>query len=187
MKVMQIMTRVNRGGTAKWLEILSQGLTSNGHINLLVAGNIEENEVEDPVFEKLDGIRVSELGRSISLQQDIRAFMELRRIIKEQKPDLINTHTSKAGVLGRIAAMSILSGKPAIVHTYHGHLLYGYFGKLKTNIIVTIEKFLARFSSVLIVSGERVRNELLEVGIGEKSKFVLIKPGIPVLNFANNL
>jgi glycosyltransferase involved in cell wall biosynthesis len=187
MKVMQIITRVNRGGTAKWLEILSQGLTANGHINLLVAGDVHENEVEDPLFEKLGGIRVSNLGRSISLQQDIRAFVELRRIIKDQKPDLINTHTSKAGALGRIAAISILSGRPAIVHTYHGHLLYGYFGKLKVKVIVTIEKFLAQFSSLLIVSGERVRDELLEVGIGEKSKFVLIKPGIPALSFANKI
>ena len=187
MKVMQIITRVNRGGTAKWLEILSQGLTANGHINLLVAGNVNENEVEDPLFEKLDGIRVSNLGRSISLQQDIRAFVELRRLIKDQKPDLINTHTSKAGALGRIAAISILSGRPAIVHTYHGHLLYGYFGKLKIRVIITIEKFLAQFSSLLIVSGERVRNELLEVGIGEKRKFILIKPGIPALNFANKI
>jgi glycosyltransferase involved in cell wall biosynthesis len=65
--------------------------------------------------------------------------------------------------------------------------LYGYFGKLKVKVIVTIEKFLAQFSSLLIVSGERVRDELLEVGIGEKSKFVLIKPGIPALNFANKI
>jgi glycosyltransferase involved in cell wall biosynthesis len=187
MKVMQIITRVNRGGTAKWLEILSQGLAAKGHINLLVAGRVHENEVEDPLFEKLNGIRVSNLGRSISLRQDIRAFVELRRIIKEQKPDLINTHTSKAGVLGRIAAMSILSGKPSIVHTYHGHLLYGYFGKIKIKIIITIEKLLARFTSVLIVSGERVRNELLGVGVGENSKFILIKPGIPAPNFANKI
>jgi len=187
MKVMQIITRVNRGGTAKWLQILSQGLTVNGHISLLVAGNIHEKEVEDPLFEKLDGIRVSNLGRSISIQQDIRAFVELRRIIKEHKPDLINTHTSKAGVLGRLAAISILSDKPAIVHTYHGHLLYGYFGKLKIRVIVAIEKFLAQFSSVLIVSGKRVRNELLAVGVGKQSKFVLIKPGIPPINFANKI
>jgi glycosyltransferase involved in cell wall biosynthesis len=187
MKVMQIITRVNRGGTAKWLEVLSQGLTLNGHINLLVAGHVHKNEIEDPLFQRLGGIRVSNLGRSISLQSDIRAFVELRRIIKEHKPDLINTHTSKAGVLGRIAAMSILSGKPAVVHTYHGHLLYGYFGKLKIKIIIAIEKFLAQFSLVLIVSGERVRNELLDVGIGTKSKFVLIKPGIPALKFQNKI
>jgi glycosyltransferase involved in cell wall biosynthesis len=187
MKVMQIITRVNRGGTAKWLEVLSQGLTTNGHLNLLVAGNVHKNEIEDPLFEKLGGIRVSNLGRSISLQHDIRAFVELRRIIREHKPDLINTHTSKAGVLGRIAAMSILSGKPAVVHTYHGHLLYGYFGKFKIKIIIAIEKFLAQFSSALIVSGERVRNELLDVGIGTKSKFMLIKPGIPALKFQNKI
>jgi len=187
MKVMQLITRVNRGGTAKWLEVLSQGLTVNGHINLLVAGNVHKNEIEDPLFQRLGGIRVSNLGRSISLQSDIRAFVELRRIIKEHKPDLINTHTSKAGVLGRIAVMSILSGKPAVVHTYHGHLLYGYFGELKIKIIITVEKFLARFSSALIVSGERVRNELLDVGIGTKSKFVLIKPGIPALKFQNKI
>jgi glycosyltransferase involved in cell wall biosynthesis len=113
--------------------------------------------------------------------------VELRRIIKEHKPDLINTHTSKAGVLGRVAVMSILSGKPVVVHTYHGHLLYGYFGKLKIKIIIAIEKFLAQFSSALIVSGERVRNELLVVGIGTKSKFVLIKPGIPALKFQNKI
>ena len=187
MKVLQIITRVNRGGTAKWLEILSEGLATNGHISLLVAGSVHDNEVEDPLFEKLRGIKVSNLGRSISLQQDILAFMEIRRIIKSHKPDLVNTHTSKAGVLGRIAAVSILSNRPAIVHTYHGHLLYGYFGKLKIKIIIAIEKFLAQFSSVLIVSGERVRNELLEVGIGKKHQYILIKPGIPVPNLANRI
>lgn len=185
MKVLQIITRVNRGGTAKWLEILSEGLTSNGHISLLVAGSVHDNEVEDPLFENLHGIKVSNLGRSISLKQDVIAFMEIRRIIKKHKPDLVNTHTSKAGVLGRIAAISILSSRPGIVHTYHGHLLYGYFGKLKIRIIVTIEKYLAYFSTELIVSGERVRNELLEVGIGKKHQYILIKPGIPKPNLAN--
>ena len=82
------------------------------------------------------------MHRSLNPFDDLRAFFALRRVIKEINPDLVNTHTSKAGVLGRIAAKSI-NRKIPVVHTYHGHLIYGYFAKYKTFVFTLIERFLA--------------------------------------------
>ena len=184
---MQIMTRVNRGGTAKWLEILAMGLAENGHSNLVVAGFVQGDEVEDALFTNVGGVRVINLGRSVSPLHDFLAFIEIRRLIKEFGPDVVNTHTSKAGVVGRIAAFSILRNKPVIVHTYHGHLLYGYFTGKQVKFIVAIEKSLAKISDLLLVSGERVRDELLREGIGRFAKYKLVNPGVPIPAYDNKL
>jgi glycosyltransferase involved in cell wall biosynthesis len=123
------------------------------------------------------------MGRSVSLINDLSAFFQIRHQIKIQRPDIVSTHTSKAGLLGRLAVLSIPRKKPAVIHTYHGHLLYGYFSKNKTRALVLIENFLSKFTQVIIVSGTRVKNELLAAGIGKKSQYHLIKPGIEELNY----
>ena len=180
MKIVQIMTRVNSGGTARWLENLTLGLQAEGHDVIILAGEVAENEIEDKFFTESDGIRIPGLGRSISPLDDIRAFMTLRKTLKRLSPDVINTHTSKAGVLGRLAALSLGKKRPRIVHTFHGHLLYGYFSNVSIFVISLIERILARFSDRLISSGEIVRDELLVRKIGRLSKFIVIRPGIPL-------
>jgi glycosyltransferase involved in cell wall biosynthesis len=185
MKVMQIMTRINRGGTAKWLEILAGGLAYRGCESPILCGNVQNGETEDPIFNEFNVTRISKMGRSISLINDLSSIFQIRRQIKVQMPDIVNTHTSKAGLLGRLAVITIPRNKPAVVHTYHGHLLYGYFSKNKTRALVLIENFLSKFTQMMIVSGGRVKDELLMAGVGKKSQYFLVKPGIEEPKFAD--
>ena len=178
MNILQIIARVNRGGTARWLEELVIGLRSNGHEVMLAAGYVQESETEDEMFEKLGGHRIESLGRSISIFSDLKALIEVRKLIVEYKPDLINTHTAKAGVIGRLAANSIMRNKPAIVHTYHGHLLYGYFPNWKSNIFKSIEIIMAKVSDILIAAGDKVKTDLIKAGIGNENLFYVLRPGI---------
>ena len=178
MKVLHVITRMNQGGTARWLEKLSVELVSAGWESVLVAGEVGKNEIEDRCFEDLHGIKVQSLGKGKGPINDLRSFFHLRKIIKHHKPDVVNTHTSKAGVIGRFAAKSILTSKPRIIHTYHGHLLYGYFPALLTWTITLIEKIMANITNHFIVAGKSVRDELISSGIGSVEKFSIIKPGI---------
>jgi hypothetical protein len=100
---------MNQGGTARWLEKLSDGLTSAGWDSVLIAGEVGGNEVEDSSFKELHGIKIHSLGKGKGPISDLRAFFQLRAIFKSQNPDVINTHTSKAGVIGRLAAALLLA------------------------------------------------------------------------------
>jgi glycosyltransferase involved in cell wall biosynthesis len=180
-KILQVIARVNRGGTARWLEELVTGLRSKGHEVLLAAGHVQNGEIEDEIFENLGGYRIESLGRSISIFSDLKALSEVRKFIVECKPDLINTHTAKAGAIGRLAAISILKNRPAIVHTYHGHLLYGYFPKWKSRFFNSIEIILAKVSDILIAAGDKVKSDLLAAGVGNEHLFIVSRPGIQEL------
>ena len=178
MKVLHVITRMNQGGTARWLENLSNGLLSAGWDSILVAGEVGKNEIEDSCFKDLHGIKVHSLGKGKGPISDLRAFIQLREIFKSQNPDVINTHTSKAGVIGRLAAASILSPRMRIIHTYHGHLLYGYFSKPITRTITFIEKCMATLTDQFIVAGKTVRDELILSNVGSVKKYSIIKPGV---------
>jgi glycosyltransferase involved in cell wall biosynthesis len=178
MKVLQIITRVNQGGTARWLEKLALELTSPDWESVLVAGVVGKNEIEDACFEKLQGIRVHQLGKDKGPLKDFLALIELRKLLKKHNPDVVNTHTSKAGVLGRIAVSTIRNKNIRLIHTFHGHLLYGYFSKPLTTLIILIEKFMSRFTHQYIVAGKTVRDQLIEVGIGDNRKYSIIYPGV---------
>jgi glycosyltransferase involved in cell wall biosynthesis len=186
MKSIQLIARVNKGGTAGWLEVLITGLRASGEEAILLAGYVQEGELEDSCFNGLGGIRVEHLGRAISIWQDYLALLEIRRLIKLHKPTIINTHTAKAGVLGRIAALSLGRSRPIIIHTYHGHLLSGYFPKWKTNIIIIVEKLLAKKTKLILVSGMKVRDELTRAGIGERSQYLVVKPGVKSFKKVNS-
>lgn len=182
MRILQVIARVNQGGTARWLEELIVGLRSNGHEVFLAAGYVQNDEKEDAIFEKLNGHRIESLGRSISIFSDLKSLIEIRRFIVKSRPDLINTHTAKAGFIGRLAAATIIKNRPAIIHTYHGHLLYGYFSKLKSNMFKLLEIVMARVSDVLIAAGDKVKTDLLEAGIGKEDQFIVLRPGINDFN-----
>lgn len=173
-----MIARVNRGGTARWLEELIKELQKAGHQTVLYAGSVQDGETEDECFLNHDGNRISGLGRSISLWGDLQAIWQVRKILKRELPDVLNTHTAKAGVIGRLAALSLGKKRPAIVHTIHGHLLYGYFSNAKTFVFVMIEKFFASRSDVLIAAGDKVKNELLSAGIGSEESYVVARPSV---------
>jgi glycosyltransferase involved in cell wall biosynthesis len=119
------------------------------------------------------------LHRSLNLIDDIRAFFQIRKIIKNVKPDLVNTHTSKGGALGRIAAKSV-NRKLTVVHTFHGHLIYGYFAKYKIFVFTLIERFLALFTDAAASITQETQDSLKSLKVGKKLKWQVIRLGIPV-------
>lgn len=180
MKIGQVIARFNRGGTATWLNELILNLRKQNISVDLLAGTVQEGETEDESFALLEGKKIAGLGRSIAISNDFRAILQIRKELKRANFNLINTHTAKAGALGRIAALSLGKKRPAIVHTFHGHLLYGYFGKSKIFLFKVIEKFLASKSDVIIAAGDLVKKELLESGIGKQEQYIVARPGIHI-------
>ncbi len=178
-RIMHIVARMNVGGPAVLVADLIRSIDPNRFEQVLVTGYCDENESDylDEVASDIKAVRVAGLGRSVSARKDFRAFNRLIHEIRKFDPDVIHTHTAKAGVLGRMAG---LIAKPTAkrVHTYHGHLLQGYFGKGKTRLIIFVERILGWISSGLISVGTNVMNDLLRVGIGTKSKFRVIYPGL---------
>jgi glycosyltransferase involved in cell wall biosynthesis len=179
-KVMQIIARMNVGGPAVIVADLMRGIDSGRFNQILVTGYCDDNEADylDTVATDVAAIRIGGLGRSISPMADLRAFFSLVAMIRRERPDVVHTHTAKAGVLGRLA--TILSGSNALrVHTFHGHLLHGYFAGWKVRLVIAIEKFLATKSDVLIAVGNQVRDDLLAAGIGRADQYKVFFPGLP--------
>jgi glycosyltransferase involved in cell wall biosynthesis len=139
----------------------------------------DEADYLEIVSRDINAIRIEGLGRRVSLGADLKAFLSLTKEIRSFKPQIIHTHTAKAGFLGRIA--SILSLHPSIrVHTFHGHLLNGYFGSFKRMLVVLAEKFLAIFTHQLLAVGDKVRQDLLAAGVGKSKKFGIMAPGLDI-------
>ena len=179
-KVMQIIARMNVGGPAVIVAELMRGLDKSQFEQILVTGYCDENEADylDTVAKDIKATRIAGLGRSVSLIADLKAFFGLVSLIRKYQPDVIHTHTAKAGVLGRLA--SLLAGRGAVrVHTFHGHLLHGYFSSVLTKLVVLIEKFFAARTSVLIAIGSKVKEDLLAAGIGRADKYRVFFPGLP--------
>ena len=181
MKVLHIITRMNTGGPAVFLDHLTSAMNDLDTQSTITYGYCESNESDFTQTHKLGAqlLKINSLHRSLNPFDDLRAFFALRRTIKEINPDLVNTHTSKAGVLGRIAAKSI-SRKIPVVHTYHGHLIYGYFAKYKTFVFTLIERFLALFTNAAVSITKETQSSLQKLKIGKKLKWSVIHLGIPV-------
>ncbi len=178
-RVMRVIARMNVGGPAVQVSGLMRGIDSSRFDHRLFTGYCTADEADylDSVATDVTAIHIEGLGRRVNLFGDLRAFVSLVKEIKAFKPDLIHTHTAKAGFLGRFA--SIVSLHPSIrVHTFHGHLLNGYFGRFKRTLIVIAEKVLGLFTDQLLAVGERVRQDLLQAGIGSKERFGLMPPGL---------
>ena len=182
MKIIHLITRFNRGGTAKWLVTLFSNSHSKMHQELY-SGFVEDNETEDENFQDLNGIHLSGLGRNPNLTMEIKSFIKVRKAIKYSNANVINTHTSKAGLIGRLAALSLGKKRPALVHTFHGHILYGYFKPFKIKIYTKLESILAKHTDVLISAGQKVKHDLLAAGVGKPDKYFVVNPGVKDLNF----
>jgi glycosyltransferase involved in cell wall biosynthesis len=178
-KILRIIARMNVGGPAVQISGLMRHFNNEEFNQILVTGYCDATESDylDTSATDVQATRIRGLGKSINLLGDLKAFFELRSLIKEFRPDIVHTHTAKAGVLGRIA--SLTSGhKSKRVHTFHGHLLVGYFGALKTQLIIIIEKTLALFTHKIFAVGEKVQSDLIDAGIAPALKFVLMPPGL---------
>ena len=176
-KVLHVIARMNVGGTARYVSELIEAIPNSK----LATGFVQGSEVEDPSVLKLPVIRINHLGRKISLVNDYKAWRELRVIVRECKPEIIHTHTFKAGLIGRL-----IRGNHKHIHTFHGHLFEdSSFSLLEKKVITLTEKFLARRTDVLITVGQNVGQELRDAGIGVDQKWVSIAPGVQPLPVTN--
>jgi glycosyltransferase involved in cell wall biosynthesis len=168
-RVVRIITRLNIGGPAIQAIDLSRELKSAGFDTHLVYGRLDTGEGDMTRLLPLDGIHatnVGDLSRPVSPPRDARALWRLYRELCRSKPDIVHTHTAKAGALGRLAALAYnrTSGRqrPArLVHTYHGHVFEGYFGSRSTRFFLRVERWLGRRTDALIAISPRIKNDLL--------------------------
>ncbi|MEW2085272.1 glycosyltransferase [Streptomyces sp. NPDC005283] len=177
LRVMRVITRMNIGGPAVQVSALMRGLDSERFDHRLIAGLVGAGEADyldqrapDLPVQRLDG-----LGRAVRPTDDVRCLLELAAAMRRFRPHIVHTHTAKAGALGRAAA--VLARVPSRVHTFHGHLLHGYFSPAKTRVVVQAERGLAALSDKLVAVGSRVRDDLVAAGIGKANQFTVVPPG----------
>jgi glycosyltransferase involved in cell wall biosynthesis len=173
---------MNVGGPSLHVSYLTRELDRRGYETTLVAGRVGEEEGSmSYVAEELgvEPLYVPELQRAISPAPDLGAVRRLRSLIKELRPDIIHTHTAKAGAVGRVAAMA--SGRdrpPVVVHTFHGHVLRGYFDPAVTAFFRQLERRLARMTDALVAVSPQVRDDLVRLGVAPANKFAVIRLGL---------
>jgi glycosyltransferase involved in cell wall biosynthesis len=178
MRVLHVIARLNVGGTARYITQLANELPKHGIETFIATGFVQGAEVEDPSAQTIDLIRIPAMGRSIRPIKDHFARKQLEKIIQEVKPDIIHTHTFKAGYVIRMKQEAV-----PVVHTFHGHLLDDpEFSGFKSKLIVVLERKFAKKSAKLVTVGRRVADELLEQQIGSRNQFVNIPPGVVAVN-----
>jgi glycosyltransferase involved in cell wall biosynthesis len=169
---------MNVGGAALQAATLSEGLDPRLFESKLLIGRLEPGETDYLALRapQVRAVRVRGLARRPQPGDDVRALVAVATQIRRFRPDIVHTHTTKAGVIGRVAARAC--GVPAVVHTYHGHLLHGHFSPVKTRAIIHVERLLARATTRLVAVGAQVRDDLLEAGIGQPGQYVMVPPGV---------
>lgn len=186
-KVLRIINRFNIGGITYNVSYLSKYLEPD-YETLLVGGPEEEGEDSSLYIPQNLGLKpvvLKQFQREISLKADYAAYKEIKKIIKEFKPDIVHTHASKAGAIGRLAA--IHCKVPVIIHTFHGHVFHSYFGKLKTNFYKFIERYLARKSTAIVAISSKQKIELSEIfEIAPKEKIHIVPLGFDLTKFTIN-
>lgn len=184
-RVMRIIARVNVGGPAIHVSLLSRRLDPARFQTELVVGTEGEEEGNHLALHGLDVpslVTVPDLGREIRGAQDLKCLWQVRALMRRFKPHIVHTHAAKAGTIGRLAAWS--AGVPVVVHTFHGHVLRGYFSPRVEQVFRAIERGLARRTDHLVAVSPRVRDELLDMGIGTPETFSVIPLGFDLDGFA---
>ncbi len=178
-KIMRIIARLNIGGPAIHVILLTARLDSPEYESILVCGQIDATEGDMAYFAQEFGIEpiiIPELGRSISPIRDLATIWKLFRLMRRFRPDIVNTHTAKAGFVGRLAAW--LARVPVRIHTFHGHVFHGYFGKWKTRLFLFLERLCARISTKIITISPKLRDELVQTyRIAPPDKFAVVPLG----------
>jgi glycosyltransferase involved in cell wall biosynthesis len=181
-KVLRVIARLNMGGPALHVAYLTAGLQKRGYDTTLAAGSLARGE--DSMAFVAEGlgvevVRIDELGREISPLRDVLATFKLARLIRRERPQILHTHTAKAGTVGRVAALLAGSRRPPIVvHTFHGHVLRGYFGPIRSLLFRLLERWLASSTTALVAVSPQVRDDLVALGIAPRERFAVIRLGI---------
>lgn len=187
-KVLRIITRLNIGGPTIHASLLTKELNNDEFESRLMHGILSRDEgdmgyVADLHTEKR--FFVPSLKREINFFSELHAFFLIFRFMKKYKPDIVHTHTAKAGALGRIAA--ILARVPAKVHTFHGNVFYGYFAKARTNFFILIERFLAGFTDSIVAISQGQASDISEkYRIANPKKCRIVRLGFDLGSFLNS-
>jgi len=186
-RVLHVITRLVKGGAQQNTLLTVLGQRDRGYDVTLVTGPTfgAEGEIESRAKEeKVNLIKISSLVRNINPLKDAVSLVRLYWVIKRSKYHIVHTHTSKTGILGRIAAK--LAGVPVIIHTPHGHIFHSYFGWFKTLFFLNLEKITAKFTSKIITLTDNCKREHIELGIANADKFFTVSSGIVVDKFSQN-
>ena len=178
LRVAQVIARMNVGGPAVLVASLMRGLDPDRFDVRLITGFCAEDEADylETQATDLTAIRIDGLGRSIKPKAALLSAHRVAGVLRDMQPDIVHTHTAKAGVVGRVAAKLSRCGAGS-VHTYHGHLLNGYFSPAKTRAVIAVERGLAHATDRLVCVAPQVRDDLVQAGIGRLPQYVVIPPG----------
>jgi glycosyltransferase involved in cell wall biosynthesis len=181
-KLLRVIARLNVGGPALHVAYLTEGLADRGYDTTLVTGSLARGEESMSQVAENRGARIvmlPHLARDISPLNDALAVFRLAELIRKERPQILHTHTAKAGFVGRIAALLAGNARPPIVvHTFHGHVLRGYFNPFVTLGFRTLERWLASGTTKLIAVSPEVRDDLVRLGVAPQEKFAVIRLGI---------
>jgi glycosyltransferase involved in cell wall biosynthesis len=197
MKVVRIIARLNVGGPARHVVWLTEALGSAGVDGVLIAGSVPPGEGDMTYFARahhVEPLVIPEMSREISLKDAVTIWKLYRQLLR-LKPDIVHTHTAKAGTAGRLAGLlyrwlvpSALILRPRrvrFVHTYHGHIFHSYYGALATKLFLLIEKVLARVATdrIIAISPQQYREIHEEFGVGSSGQFRVIPLGLDLEAF----
>lgn len=187
-KILRIINRFNIGGPTYNATFLTRFL-SDDFETLLVGGLPEKGESDSLHILDEYGVKpllIEEMKREPNFSSDRKAYKKLKEIIRDFQPDIVHTHASKAGALGRRAAINL--NVPIVVHTFHGHVFHSYFGKLKTSLYKTIERQLAKKSTGIVAISMLQKDELSnQHNICSEEKISVIQLGFDLHKFNENL
>ena len=186
LRIAHVIARMNVGGPAILITELIKGANGEDFQSFLITGYCEKNEVDYLQANEINlhETRIKGLGRSVSIFADLKALLLVISTLRKIKPDIVHTHTAKAGVIGRITALLAVP-KAKRVHTFHGHLLHGYFSPTKTKLVIWIERLLAFITDAILTVGNQVKVDLLASKIGTSSKMFVTFPGLSVRTNSN--
>jgi glycosyltransferase involved in cell wall biosynthesis len=184
-KIIRIIARLNIGGPAIHVVNLNAGLDPTRFKSLLVSGTENPGEgsmLDYAVSRGVQPIVIPEIvGEATFKPRDVKAMAKLYRLIRQERPHIVDTHTAKAGFVGRLAAR--LAGVPTVVHTYHGHVLHGYYSPLKTWLLRRMEQALARLTDCIVAVSEQVKRDLVTYGVAPPEKVTVIPLGFELEPF----
>jgi len=183
-RVVRVIARLNIGGPAQQAILLTAGLDRTRFATTLVTGVVghAEGDFTDAARARaVIPVVIPELGRAIRPRRDLVALIKLVRIFRALRPDIVHTHTAKAGTLGRLAAR--FARVPVTIHTFHGHVLEGYFSRPVTRAFLEVERRLARTTDRLVTVSPRLKAQLLAMGIGRPEQVEVVPLGLDLERF----
>jgi glycosyltransferase involved in cell wall biosynthesis len=186
-RVLRVIGRLNMGGPAHQAALLSgRRFDPDRYETLLVHGTLAPGEASLAALSEEEGATMrflADLQQPVNPLRDPRALAKLIRLARGFRPDIVHTHTAKAGFLGRQAALAVRP-RPAIVHTFHGHVLEGYFGAAKSRLYLELERALGRVSDRLIGVSEATVDDLVRLGVAPRAKFRVLPLGLDLAPLA---